>query len=253
MTYKIKKGHFTGLSQLFNRDGHNLANILRLLAAQIVRNLVRSAVEAEEIDLADLEYTDNSTGDAYTFIEDFALPKVPHTASGSTGVQIAAFNTANAGVLDALTVLVKNLDLLHVVIGIQRLDGDGTVATPGTIPAVTKSITAAAGTAAADFDSVVAALTDVKDKVRRSVDYLNATLEVLGLEPLRSELVSGLYEGKLEAAPVAVAAGTGGVHAAQKEEVDAFFSAVADVIATIADHWNTQLAAYDPAETLITA
>lgn len=253
MTYKINKSHFAGSGKVFSREKDGLAGLLRLIAAEIVKNKVRYAVEADEIDLADLEFTDNSTGDAYTFIEDFALPKAPHTASGSTGVAVAALDTANGVALNALSVLVKNLDLLRVVIGVTRLDADGTVAAPGVIPAVTKSVTAATGTAAADFDSAVVALKDVKEKVRKTVDYLNATLEALGLEPLRSELKSDLYEGDLAVAPSASAAGTGGVNAASKEEVDAFFAAVADVIATIADHWNAQIGAYDPDVALVTA
>ena len=240
MSIKIRPNHFSGTSKVFSREDDGLAAILRGVAIDNASLRIANAITAETLVIADADFVDSSTGVATPSVADVVMPSTAHTASGATGVQIAALNAAVSVGQDAIAVVGGQVKKLRDVLGISTIAFAGTVTTPGTIPAQTKAITAATGTGAASQASVSTVLGKLKANERALLATVNETLGALGLATLDSKL-SGDIAASASAPTAAVAAAAGGVGAATKSEVDAFFVASANVIASIAAHWNTEI------------
>lgn len=239
---KVTMKFFSGTSKVF--DG-TLAALIRGLAVDNALNHLRARIAAEAFDPADLAFTDNSTGVAGTAVADLPIPAAPHTASGSTGAQLTGLNAALAVLSNGIAVVAANANLLRAEVGLPAIVYAGTVATPGTIPAQTKTVAGAQGTAAADFGAGFAALTAAKDRVRSLVAALDETLAAVGAGPIASGLSGSYAGGDLLAIPAATAAAAGGVNALSKAEADAFLTAAANAVATIADLWSDALAGFE--------
>lgn len=239
---KVTKKFFSGTSKVF--DG-TLAALIQGLAVDNALNHVRARIAAETFDPADLEFTDNSTGTAGSAVADLPLPAERHTASGATGAQLTGLNSALTALSNGLAVVAGNVNLLRAEVGLDAIVYAGTVATPGTIPAQTKSVTGSQGTAAADFGASFASLSAAKDRVRSLVAYVNETLAAVGVGPIASNL-SGNYEGgDLLAIPDVTAAAAGGVNSLSKAEADAFLTAAANAVATIAALWEAAVDGFE--------
>ena len=91
-------------------------------------------------------------------------PPPRSTRPAGNGAQNAALNTAIGIFANAHAVLVEHVAAVRTRFGLPALTGTGgTVATAGTIPAITKAVTAGTGTACISYATYVAAVTRLQD------------------------------------------------------------------------------------------
>lgn len=234
---KIERDYFRASSMLFGPKG--LGAVIRAFA-------VNTAVAAVKADLADtptiLVLTDNSTGTAGTALKTVPLPSAPHDATSAGGAQLTGLNAAITASLNAGKVITDRLNAARTKIGLPTITSAGTAATAGTIPAQTKTVTAATGTSAADYVSGRAKLLELAANQARLVRALNEVLVAVGAPEIPSNAVAPkAVGGNLLAVAAAAAAVTPGTSALSKAAADAALTALADNYAFIADTWDKYL------------
>lgn len=149
MTHRINKHYFQGSGKIWDRQG-GLAALIRGLA---VDNAIL-AIAA----LTPAAYTDNSGGTAGSSLLPIPVEFDVFDATAGGGVQASGFNTALGTVRNAHAVLATYLGNIRARLGLPAIAyAEGTIATPGTIPAVTATATAGTGTASVTRASFIAA------------------------------------------------------------------------------------------------
>ncbi len=232
---KIKKHQFTGLSKVYSRDPDGLAAILRGMAI----DNARLKVEVASVH----DFTDNTTGAAGSAI--VALPigaTGPIDATTAGGSSASALNTSLGKIANAGKVISNTINEASALLGLPASSAaNGTQAAADTIPAQDKTSTAANGATAADFPSTVTAMRVAAGNLNELIYGANAVLVALGANKLNTAGPFGTPGGlALVALPTvnAVAAGPGAV---AKADVDAFLTAYANNLATLAAAWNAAM------------
>ena len=254
MATKIRRGHFSGSSKVFSREPDSLEALLRGVAIDNTNNHVRLLVAETELDLADLELTDSSTGDAANppVMVAPTLGYEPVTAATAIGAPVAALNTALGVGQNALAVIVGTVAVLGAPVGITTPAVDGTVATPGTIPAQTKTLTAASEANAASLESAAGVLRARVGQFRALTLYANEVLGAVGLDPIDLNFQK-FASANMEALDAITATPASGEGALSNVDAIAFLVASADLIATFAAAWNARVDGYDPAARFVVA
>jgi hypothetical protein len=184
--------------------------------------------------------TNNTTGVAGSAVVDLVIPTSPFDATAAGGAQRAAFNTALGKVSDAGRVLVNALNVVRPLLGLDLLvQSFGTAAVANTLPAQDKTVATASGTAALDFATGVLAMKKVKDNHRRRVLAVNEVFAALGHPTIPVSALTGSFGGGLTMVdPGTPAAAATGASAVSKAVADAFLTAQANNLATVATKWN---------------
>lgn len=231
---KITPSHFQGSGRVFTRESNGLANILR----SMLTDTARLKVEVSAVP----DFTDNSTGVAASAFA--ALPSLGAAIDATTagGVTTASFNVATVKFQNAGKVISNSISVALTLLGLPvTASATGTQVAADTIPALDKIGVAGNGTAAVSLASAVAAATVANANLARLGNGVNAVFAAIGA-PVLSETVFGPHalDLTLIAIPsgVSVAAGPGAV---SKTAVDAYFTAYANNIATIAAKWNAAM------------
>jgi len=240
-TIKIKRHQFSGLSKVYSREPDGLAAILRGLAI----DSARLKVEVSGVK----QFTDNSTGAGGASIVALPIPSAAIDATSAGGAQTTALNTSLGKIANAGKVIANTINEASSLLGLPASSAaTGAQAAADTIPALDKTGTSATGSSAATFASTVAAFKAAKDNLARLANGMNAVFEAVGVAKL-SEKNLGVHaiDLALVAIPAAtsVAAGPGAV---AKADVDAFLTAHANNIATLAAAWNAALNAGTPGQ-----
>ncbi len=223
---KIGSKTFSGLSKV--HDG-TLADAIRGIAIDLARTKVATA------SVPDL--TDNSTGVAAASIVDQVIPSVAFDATSAGGADRAATNTAFGKIENAGKVLVNSFNNVRVRIGLPVMSAFGTAAAADTIPAQDLTVTTASGTSAIDFNTGRASMLSAKKNIGSLVQGFNEIMAALGETKVASAMLGDLPFGALVDIATADAAATGASSIA-KTVMDAFLTASAANIATLAALWN---------------
>jgi hypothetical protein len=194
--------------------------------------------------------TDSSTGSAGASLSPVVTPPTKGVANGSNLSPRAAFNTAIGKTNNAVAVIGKFLNdnvltpLGHTTVTLN----DGTIATPGTIPAQDKALAATDGTSSTAMlrSEAVAAISNQRNNLATLVKAYNMAAISLGIVTL-TDGVGGKADPTLTLADNVTAgtavATTAGMDLALDTEVDAALLAMANDIATLAAKISTVLLA----------
>lgn len=230
---KIRASHFTGLAKVYSRDPDGLAAILRGLAI----DNARLKVEVSTVK----DFTDNSTGVAGASIVKMGVPTVAIDGTAAGGVTASALNTSLGKIANAGNVMANTINEASSLLGlVATTAASGTQAAADTIPALDKTGASGAGNAVADFATAVTALKRARDNVHHLTNGVNEVLVALGQAPVPCAKVSHVLDKALLAIPT-VNASTTGTSAISKTAVDAYLTAVANNIATLAAAWNAAM------------
>lgn len=227
---KVRKDYFSGHSKVFDAGPDALGNIIRGLAIDNARNRIEAAAVAD--------WTDNSTGTAAAALVAMPLPSAAIDATSAGGAQTTALNTSIGNTNNAFQVIKNSLNNARSRLGLPLVVfAYGTQAAADTIPAQDLTATAASGTSAAKYSTVLTQLTVVRNNFLKLASAFNEVLVALGEVPLALPVApwgAGITLGNPGSA-TSVAAGPGAV---AKADVDPFLAAVANNIATLAATWN---------------
>lgn len=220
------------------------ANVQDGIGTDKVTEALRSLLQYRSISIIDAlnhaAVTDNSTGTANSATA-FAIPIVSANTAGSNNAQHSGANTAYGVVHNCCAVLMDSLDDLCDALGIPgtRAEGNGTIATPDTVPAVTKTVTGVAiGSTAAKFSTHYAVMVQIAKNIGTLVEVANRLSNAVGVTPL--DFDSGNFGGADFAAtsivnlPTATACAADGTDSISKAVMDAFLTNCANWIAKIA-------------------
>jgi hypothetical protein len=198
----------------------------------------RMKVEIAEV--ADL--TDNTTGTAGASVADIPVQTAKFDATSAGGAQRAAFNTALGKIENAGRVLTNSMNNVRARLGMTLLSAaSGAQAAKDTIPAQDKTVTEATGTSAADFTTGKAAMLAAKDNVGRLLRSLNEIMIAIGEDELASSLAGDVASDDDLVALTAASASSDGSSSVSKAAADAFLTAVANALASIAGRWNDRM------------
>lgn len=236
MTIKIGKKYFSGGANVGEvSDTKGLAAVIRGLAIDNARAKLASSQIAD--------FTDNSTGVAAGEVVDLVVPTVAYDATSAGGAQRADFNTIMGVIENATAVVAEHINKLRGRIGLDVMTwAAGTVATSGTIPAMTLSVTTASGTSAVDFAEGAAAMAQAKSNLRKLVRAMNECFVACGITKIDDGLTEDFdNDYAMEDIATAAAAATGASSIA-KTVADTFFDSYGDNIASLAAFWNGVMA-----------
>jgi len=234
MTIRLSSRHFSGGAKLY--DG-TLANAIRELAQYQCATTAKA--------LADI--TDNSTGTSGgDTIAAIAIPAA-FTSAGTDTAPKAGTETALGTVKNAITTLLNSAKTIGDAISVQTVTiSTGGTNGSGTIAAMTKSVTAVAGSGAAGiaYDTGSLYMIALRTYLSEVVAYVNEIATAVALTPItdssggsasksRTFAALGTDTGTAATAPEAAALGT-----MSKAAVDTYLTAVAGVIATCAAKLN---------------
>lgn len=225
---KLKSVDFSGNSHL---STGRLANAIRGLAQDLAQSKMQNAKITD--------FTDSSTGTAGTSFPDLVIPTAAFDATSAGGASNADFTTASAALQNGFAVVLEQINKAAARIGMAPfLYASGTVATEGTIPAQTKTVTTSNGTSATDFVTGIAIMKKIKANFRVTATAFNELLVALGRSPL-----SILLKGDFTADSTLVAHGTPsaaatGASSISKAVMDPFLTGMANGLATISAQWN---------------
>ena len=199
--------------------------------------------------LSDVAITDNSTGVAPTDLAPILTQDARVPASGSNLAPRAGFNTAVGKANDAIAVLATFLNTnVLAKLGLTQFSNiTGTVATPGTVPALDKALTATDGTTNTAMlrSEANAAIVRLRNNLGMVVRGVNIATTALGLSTLSDKTggsipVSGVLgeEMKLGASVTAdtqvLTANVATSDLAADANIDAALTAFANDVAKIA-------------------
>jgi hypothetical protein len=221
----------------------NVARVIEALVANSNRALLQAASIAA--------LTDSSTGTPGASLVAVVTPPTKGIASGSNLAPRAAFNTAIGVVNNAITVLAKYLnDNVHTPLAEVAITlGNGTVATPGTIPTMTKALTATDGSSSSGMlrSEAVAQLTIARNNLATVVAAYNRIASTTGQAYLtdatggKADTVT--FKLSNQGTATTVVASTAGQDLALDTEVDAALLQLANNVATVASKLSTSLLA----------
>jgi hypothetical protein len=231
---KVKKDTFSGASKVYDAGSDGLAAAVRGLAIDHAR------IKVEVAQVADL--TDNSTGTNGGAIVAMNVPTAAFDASAAGGVTASALNTSLDKLENAGAVLVRSLNNVRARLGLDIMShASGTVAAADTIPAQDLTGTGGTGNTTPTFASAVTALTQAQKNVYRLARAANEVLTAIGEEPLAIAAMSGMPSDYALAAIPTISASADGAASVSKTVVDAFLTAVANNLASIAYAWNSAM------------
>lgn len=207
------------------------SDALRALTQDIAR------LRVENAGVPDL--TDNSTGTAAATIVNMLPPTAAFDATAAGGALRTGFNTAVDKFEDACRVLTNSLNNVAARVGLPRLTAlSGTQATANVIPALDKTVTTTNGATSLDYAGGRTTMQAVRRNMNDLVNHFNRVMDALGNRRISSSILGGdVTDTTLEAIPDAAASATG-ASAVSKATADAFLTAVANNIATLALYWN---------------
>jgi hypothetical protein len=252
---QIKPKHFSGGRRVATAESDALVNIVRGLSIDNARRVI----DLETTVITD--FTDNSTGVAtqqnkLTDIKACTTPLSAFDGSVSGAAPQAAFATAADGFESAFAVIANWLNRTCARLGLPQVTPlVGTITTAGTIPAVTKSLTATGGGTAIDFSTGRAAMFALRNNFSTVLRQANSVLVALGYTALKDNS-GGVPDmsGTINTTDTPTAtAGTGtpaGTTSISDTVMDAFLNNLADNIATLAAYINDVIGA--PSTTTVT-
>jgi hypothetical protein len=236
---KVKTNHFVGAAKVYSSESDSLTNVIRGL----VQDLARSRIDNGSA------LTDNTAGVAvypYALGVQAGSTMATHTDSGTDSAPKAGFDTAVGQIANGMAVLAKSMNILGAAIGAPQLvdNTGGTVATTGTLPAITSTLSAASGgTNAVDAVSGLATLGVLKTNMAILTGHMNRIATAVGYPDSVSfgSFTPG-FPGTDTLALVS-ASGTGVPGSAanstlQNTVVEAELVTIAANLATIAALWN---------------
>jgi hypothetical protein len=189
-------------------------------------------------------FTDNSTGVAAAGFTSINLAPTVYNAAGAAGAPVAGLNTALGDLASAHAVLASRVNSTRTRLGLTDLTtANGTVATPGTVPALVKTLVGTTGTGCVSYASYVATMTALQTNQSILIVALQEVEAALGQALTASTVPLVLPRSyALAAAPVGVAStGTGNSVAAT--DGAAALTRLAANVATFAAKWNAVLTA----------
>lgn len=229
---KVGKRHFSGLGRVATAEAHSLGDVIRKLAQDLARTKLQNT--------ALTDFTDSSTGVAAGTFVDAVIPTAAFDATSAGGALRTDFNTAQTALLNAQAVVGDWINRVRRLIGLPLLSwATGTITTPGTIPALTLTTTTTSGATSLDFASGVTAMKLMHKNNRILVDAWREFQMATGSIVFASTLLkqSDVYGQAIVDTPAAAASATG-ASAISKAVADAFLTALAANIATIANDYN---------------
>jgi hypothetical protein len=231
---KVRADQFVGSSHLFTREPNGLAAILR----GMLIDSARLKVEVSGVH----DFTDNSTGTPAAAYVAVPIPVTPIDGTTTGGVTIAALNASLVKIQNAGLVITNTINVASALLGLPaNVSAFGTQATIDIIPAQDKTGTGGAGVAVATLASAAASFRIAKSNLVRLIHGSNDVLRAIGVAPLTaSPFGPHVLDLTIAAIPITVivAAGPGAV---AKTDVDAFLTAYANNVATLAATWNAAM------------
>lgn len=235
----IKRHQFSGLGKVYSRDPDGLSAILRGIAI----DNARLKVEVSGVK----QFTDNSTGAAYSGLVALTIPLVAIDATSAGGAQTTALNTSLGKIANAGKVISNTINEASALLGLPASSAaSGVQAAADTIAALDKTSTSATGASGASFASTLAAFKVAKDNFARLVNGANAIFAAVGASKVSAQV---LGPHSLDLALIAIPAATSvavGSGAVAKADADAFLTAYANNVATLAAKWNAAMNAGAP-------
>lgn len=239
MTAVVKSRHFSAASKVFTGEADGLSAIIRGLAIDNARQaLLVTNIAA---------ITDSSTGtaDGATSANDYTFADVPIAAYGvfvgtsSGAVQRSAFNTALGVVANAHAVLAERLNRMRGRLGLSMIVAPGTIATAGTIPAMTLTATTSSGTSAVDYASFLTGAATVKANHRKIVAAFMEVMYATGYASAFTVALTGAFgSGYTLAATPTIAAAATGASSIKLSNGNDFLAGLANNVATMALAYN---------------
>ena len=237
MSVVLRPRHFTASKKVFTAEADGLANILRAVAVEQARlHLIATPTPPQQL-------IDNSAGTAAQppVLSELVVASAPFNAVSAGGAQLAGLEAALAAADNAHAVIATTFDTVLTQLGLAAVSGlsSGVVAAVNTIPALPKTVAAAAGTAAADYVTGRAGLLIVRQNHQRLMRAMAMMMTALG-EAWAPANVQGAYgeDFGLVALP-AIAAATDGSSAIAATDASAFALALANNVATLAAAWTS--------------
>lgn len=214
-----------------------------------------------------VDFTDSSTGTAGSTYPALNLSAAPYdgNAVGATPVLKTDYDAAATASLNGMAVVAQKLNLMFTILGLPLITYTGTVAVAGTIPAQTKTFTA--GTPTTDAASMIgyatgkASMQGLKNNMATLIRASNMLNEAVGVPPTADGTGGRPSNSRTSSGPPYVAtagnnptaaltidalpattAGLGtpaGSLTISKAVMDAFFTGLANDLATIASKLNT--------------
>lgn len=233
---RLSPDYFSGSGKLWDKK-KGLSFVMSALARELALTAGRS-VNADAM-------TDNSTGTAASSYAAIVVAPAKFDASSAGGAQLSGFNTSIGKVRNAIAVLAAATDGLASRIGLPAMTtSEGTIATPGTVPALDKTVTSASGTSAISHASYVATAKATLRSLAQLVRRMNGLAVATGQAKRAANLQ--IILGALPTTTIALAVIPAGSAAAaspnsisvSKADADAFLLAVANVVATLTAHFN---------------
>jgi hypothetical protein len=234
---RVKPNHFQGAGRVHSAAADGLAAAVRGLAQDHARIKIEAAA------LSDL--TDSTTGATTSLgtAATLALLTAAFDATSAGGAQATSANTIIGTAEDAMASLADAINNIGARIGLPNLlISVGTVATRGTIPAVTKAVTTANGASSSNFASMVAALTVARNNLQTLKAATDAVSTAVG-----DTTITGTYSplGNYQLWDIkdvpTVAADATGATSYSKASMDTFMTAVADGLACMIAKINIML------------
>lgn len=228
MPIKIGKKTFSGSSRIF--DG-NLADAIRGLAQYDAAGIAKA--------IADM--TDNSTGASGGNVAAALAVPMAFTSAGTDAAPKAGTDTALTALRSAITTVATSALAINNAIGMDAFTiSTGGTNGAGTVAALTKTVTAVAGSAGTGcgYATTAALLTQYRTELARLVKVVNVIAVGVGLTPITNSVgpdtgsnnnfaALGVDTGTAATAPQAAASGT-----VSKAAMDTFLTGAANTIAT---------------------
>lgn len=230
---KVTKNHFTGAGKLYDRkDG--LDAIIRGLAID------HAQIKLQVAGIPDL--TDNTTGTAGAALVDLNDAPASFNATSANGVQNTAFNTAIGKIKNAQKVLANSINRARTTLGLATITAsEGTEAAADTLPAQDKTVTAGTGASAVTRDSYIAAAKAIKANQRKLERALNEVLVAAGAAAVGKAWTGSVASNNFTLAAIPATVTGTGPDSVSKADGDAFLTAAANNLATMAAKWNAAM------------
>jgi hypothetical protein len=216
--------------------------VLKTLLAYAASDLIKSAGNATL-------FTNNTGGTAGTAIIATPQPSATgYTVVGSGAAQKTSFDAVLAAHNNGCSVIVDHINTFLALLNISQLtEGNGTIATPATVPAAAASVTGADGTSNSAVEKVTALdrLNKLRNNVVTAAFAVNKLANALNKAPLAIVSTGDIAPAGLVSIS-ATATGVDGtaLSTLSKADVDAYFAASRINLSTIVAAANVLLDPY---------
>lgn len=237
MVFRLKQFSLSGASHL---STGRLANMLRGMAQDLAQTKIQNAQL--------IDFTDSSGGTAAASFAEAVVPSAAFDATSAGGALRTDFNTAMTAFQNGLAVVADNISKARGRLGLPVIAfTSGAIATAGTIPAQTLSVTTTSGATSLDYASGRAVMLAAKANLRVLAEAYNELLIATGRSPIPVAMTGDFSMNKVSSSVTArptlttlatAAASATGASAISKAVADAFLVKMAAGLATIAASWN---------------